>query len=240
MDSVKLMNRTEQKFMFHSSALPDLLNKLGRTYKVLQVNNSLASTYKTLYFDTQAFSLYLSHHNGRLNRYKVRCRNYIESNTGFLEVKFRNNKGKVLKERIVQHEIPLQWNDSSLDFLSEKIPDDPRQLAPSVWVNYQRITLVNRMFNERVTIDMNLEFTKGKLNRKLENLVIAEVKQAVRLRTPVLDVLRQLRIKEGALSKYCLGVTQLCPHIKNNNFKEKLNSINKIIYGKSFSAPAGI
>lgn len=239
MDAVKLMDRTDVKFTFSAALLPILLDQLSVHYKVLQVRDRMVNTYNTLYFDTAALELYLKHHNGGMNRYKVRYRNYVDSGIGFLEVKLKNNKGRTLKERIKQKDAPLAWNGACIDFLRSKTPYDPLLLKPSVWVNYQRITLVGKQFNERVTIDINLEFHAGTLNRQLDNLVIAEVKQSSRTRTPVIEILKAMRIKEVALSKYCLGITQIYPHAKRNNFKEKLNAINKLNYDTSFNAAAG-
>lgn len=92
MDSVKLMNRTDTKFVFERSLLPELMETLSKEYKVLNVNGNRISAYKTLYFDTPKFKFYMDHHNGRENRFKVRIRNYVESDLFFLEIK---NKKKV-------------------------------------------------------------------------------------------------------------------------------------------------
>ena len=45
-------------------------------------------------------TLYHDHHNGKLNRYKVRRRRYIDTDTEFLEVKLKNNKKRTIKSRI--------------------------------------------------------------------------------------------------------------------------------------------
>ena len=46
------------------------------------------------------FDLYHRHHIGRSNRFKVRSRRYVESDLCFFEVKYRNNKGRTIKNRI--------------------------------------------------------------------------------------------------------------------------------------------
>ncbi|MBK7667230.1 MAG: VTC domain-containing protein [Sphingobacteriaceae bacterium] len=50
-------------------------------------------------------------------------------------------------------------------------------MVPNIWINYKRITLVNNANAERVTIDTELEFINKDFKKKMDNLVIAEVKQ---------------------------------------------------------------
>lgn len=37
-------------------------------------------------------TFYHDHHNGKLNRFKIRQREYMDTKTSFLEVKFKNNQ----------------------------------------------------------------------------------------------------------------------------------------------------
>ena len=87
MDSVKLMNRTDTKFVFKRTLLAELLPILKEQYRVLDIKGNLISSYKTLYYDTDNFQFFLDHHNGKGNRFKVRVRNYVESDLFFLEIK---------------------------------------------------------------------------------------------------------------------------------------------------------
>jgi hypothetical protein len=80
MDSVKLQNRIDTKFMFRENILPSVLEKMNDYYYVLDIKGLRYNHYETLYFDTKDFDLYLRHHNGRVNRYKFRARKYVESN----------------------------------------------------------------------------------------------------------------------------------------------------------------
>ena len=72
MDSVKLMDRTDTKFVFHRSSLPIVLSAISKNYRALEVENSRWSPYETLYFDTPSLELYMRHHNEKMNRYKIR------------------------------------------------------------------------------------------------------------------------------------------------------------------------
>ncbi len=100
MEGVELMDRTDTKYIFNISQLPGVLENLSQYYKLLNVNGVNENKYKTLYFDTPDFQLYMDHHNGRTNRYKVRYRQYVDSGLVFFEIKNKNNKERTIKSRI--------------------------------------------------------------------------------------------------------------------------------------------
>ena len=229
MDRVKLMDRTDTKFTFHISQLEQLLNDVKDDYKVLEIEGKSVSRYKTLYFDTITLNLYLRHHNGQLNRYKVRHRTYVESNLGYLEVKFKNNKGRTVKNRIKDIEVPENWSEKNYAFLKNILPFEPSILVPTLWINYSRLTLVHKTNAERLTIDLDLEFIKDGKTVNLSNLVIAEVKQEKRKTSPILTVLKKYHIREGSISKYCMGIAMTTYTIKKNNFKQQLLHLKHIL-----------
>jgi len=225
MDSVKLMNRTDTKFIFNISQYQKIMNEIKDDYRVLEVEGKRISRYETLYYDTSRFDLYNKHHQGKLNRYKIRHRTYVESNIGFLEVKFKNNKGRTIKTRISQKDVPVTWGDESELFLNKMLPFQPHSLQPVIWINYSRLTLVNKTSAERLTIDLGLEFKKNGMSQKLDRLVIAEVKQEKRKASPFMSVMKKYHIREGSISKYCMGIAFTCDEVKKNNFKNKLLTI---------------
>ena len=233
MDGVKLMQRIDTKFSFSSDRLPGILQKLKEYYTVLNIQGTDIFTYKTLYYDTPELSLYLMHHNERMSRYKIRQRSYIDSNRGFFEVKFKNNKGHTIKNRMAQNNASEILNEVEQQFVKKNVPIDPSLLKPSVQVNYQRITLVG--VSERVTLDMDIEFVKDGLHYKLTNLVIAEVKQTRQNSSPVFKILKAEKIRETAISKYCLGIIWTNPDVKQNNFKEKIRTLKKITDDRNFN-----
>ncbi len=229
MDKVKLMDRTDTKFVFSKGQLIEILKQVNSHYKILEIEGKRISRYKTLYYDTSGLDLYQRHHNGELNRYKVRHRSYVESSIGFLEVKFKNNKGRTIKDRIKKTEVMLKCEGDAEVFLNEKLPFDAQTLIPVLWVNYSRLTLVNKTNAERLTIDLDLEFVKDENHESFSNLVIAEVKQEKRKGSPFLKIMKGLHIREGSISKYCMGIAVTFDSIKKNNFKEKLIAIKKIV-----------
>ena len=94
MDDVKLMSRTDTKFAFNDIKLPVLLQKLSEHYRILEIEGERIHHYKSLYFDTEDRKFYLDHHNSRVNRNKIRFREYVGSGLTFLEIKLKNNKRK--------------------------------------------------------------------------------------------------------------------------------------------------
>lgn len=229
MDNVKLMDRTDTKYTFHVSALEALLHEAMPYYKVLSVENNRISRYKTLYYDTEAFDLYNRHHSGKLNRYKIRHRTYVESELGFLEVKFKNNKGRTIKTRVKEKDYSGIQPGEAFDFLKAQLPFCPTTLRPKIWINYSRITLVNKTSAERLTIDLNLEFKTAELTRNMGRLVIAEVKQDSKAPSPFVAILKKKHIREGSISKYCFAVASSFQGVKANNFKQKLSQVHKLI-----------
>lgn len=229
MEGVKLMDRTDTKFTFNISYLESVLQEAKNYYKIVDIDGNRICRYKTLYFDTPDFSLYNEHHNGKLNRYKIRHRTYVESNLGFLEVKFKTNKGRTVKNRIKEVDVPNITIGSAYDFLKNILPFDPTLLSPKIWINYSRITLVNKASAERLTLDLFLEFQKDEHVQQLNQLVIAEVKRDSKTVSPFIAILKNNHIQKGSISKYCFGVASTFTEVKKNNFKEKLSNVNKKI-----------
>ncbi len=230
MDSVSLQDRLDTKFMFNEALLPELLQQMKSRYFVLEINEKRYSHYETLYFDTAEFGLYLRHHNGRINRFKFRSRRYVESNLNFFEIKFKNNKGRTIKERIKRTELVREINDNARDFVRSISPIDPDSLVPKLWVNYRRLTFVNKTSAERLTIDMNLNFVDTSNTIFYKGLVIAEVKRSkANEKSPFISLMRKYSVLEKSISKYCLGVITLNKNIKKNNFKPTLLYLNKLL-----------
>jgi hypothetical protein len=102
--------------------------------------------------------------------------------------------------------------------------------VPVCWVNYSRITLVSKNMQERLTLDIGLTMKVETREKTYENLAIAELKQdKTAIKSPFSKIMGEFRIRKTSLSKYCLGVTQLFPNVKHNNFKPKLLTLNKIL-----------
>ncbi len=231
MDSVKLMDRTDTKFVFRFDQLAELLNQIKNDYRVLDINGNKISRYESLYFDTKDFGLYHAHHRGKPSRFKVRFRKYVESELNFFEVKFKTNKGRTIKDRVRQKEINGSIKEKAEELLNDKTSLKSDNLEAKIWVNYSRITFVNKNSPERVTIDLNLTFKNEQQNKTIDNIVIAEVKQDKEVKSAFIKLMKKYHIRQGAISKYCFGIVNLFGTIKHNNFKPKLILIKKALYG---------
>lgn len=228
MDRVALMDRVDTKYVLGRGLLLQLLSQLHSDYSVLEVEGVCLSPYATLYFDTPELASYLEHHNGKLNRKKIRMRKYSSNGCCFFEVKLKNSKGRTRKLRTAIPEIEENISPGLIDFVLSKTGDSP-ELLPQLWIYFSRITLVNRFCAERVTFDLGLNFHGSGTQEQLPDLVIAEVKQERDDRSsPVRKCLRNRGIRPMRVSKYCLGSSLLKPHLKHNRFKRKLLAIQKI------------
>jgi len=240
MDRVKLQNRIDTKFVFNSAYLPKILQEIEPFYAVLEINNLRYNSYKTLYFDTDKFQNFYNHHNGKLNRIKVRFRNYIESQLHFLEVKFKSNKGRTIKYRTLVNKIEDTLSKSSMAFINKNAINQQINLTPKLWNNFTRITLVNKKVNERITIDYHLIFELFDISKSinLEHTAIIEVKRSKSTgKSEFLKTLKKYHIRNSSMSKYCVGVTLLLKNqLKQNNFKENILTIKKIENGSKLLA----
>ncbi len=231
MDQVKLMNRTDTKYWFHVNRLPQILNEIQNQYFVLNINNETILPYSSVYYDTFENRMFAAHHNGKLNRYKIRRRSYMSSEISFLEVKFKSNKGRTIKKRIPCDFGSNTFSPEDQDFLSKTTPFPASGLQVSLVNTFDRITLVNKNFNERCTIDYNLEYTTEGKHIALDNLVIVEIKSEGHSANSLLSrTLRDKRIKASGFSKYCVGRTLTDSTLKRNAFKSKIRMIEKTIH----------
>ena len=61
----------------------NILENISSEYFCLEIEGKRSFTYQTEYFDTIDNLLFKNHQNGKLNRYKIRFRDYIESKNIF-------------------------------------------------------------------------------------------------------------------------------------------------------------
>ncbi len=230
MNRVSLLSRYEVKYVMHSQTLLHLLAQLADGYQVLEVAGQRLNRYRTLYFDTADLALYHRHHAGVRNRYKVRAREYVESQGTFLEVKHKTNKDRTIKSRIQTNQLVTGLNQSNAQFLQDKCPYAAAELQPCLWNDYSRITLVNRAHAERITLDIDLTFAQGEQRIGLPGIVVAEVKQAdSAYRSAFTQLMRENHVARNSFSKYCIGVSLLYPQVKHNNFKATHRLMRKLM-----------
>lgn len=222
-DTVRLMNRLDTKYFFKASLILSILEKVLPYYRILEINGIRQFEYFTRYFDTPDFRLYYDHHNGRLNRYKIRQRRYDATGQEFFEIKFKNNKGQTYKSRI-ENTHQMIFNEESISFLEKKTPFKAAELNEILANQFIRITLVNNNLTERATIDYHLSFINHTTAKSFPKVGILEIKQDFTSKKSMLtEVMHELHIQPDSFSKYCTGVVSLYqPQVKINAFKPKL------------------
>ncbi len=244
MSGVKLMNRTDTKFVTTEPMLLRLLELAGDSYRVQDIAGERMASYHTLYYDTRAMEMYLMHLHGHTGRQKIRVRSYLGSNLSFLEVKTKNNHGRTKKKRVA-----LDFNDvtaaisgvnswmelaqSQRQWVDNHLRYGTNAIVPRLENNFERLTLVNDAMSERLTIDRQLRFHNRDTGRDIDltGLVIIELKRDGLQPSPVTAMLRRLRIMPHGFSKYCMGTAMTNPDVPRGRFKERLHSINRILSG---------
>jgi hypothetical protein len=228
LDSVKLQNRMDTKYILSKAQLALLLEGIKEEQFVLEIDNTRVFNYKTIYFDTPDFQFYKDHHNGCVNRIKVRSREYVESKLSFYEIKRKLFGTRTDKQRkiipAIYQEVPLA--DYNL-IQYKRLKNKP--IEKKLTNHFKRITLTNKKFTERITIDLEIGFDNGKKQIQLSELVVIEVKQGkADVFSNTIQMLKKLRVHESSFSKYVIGVSLLEENIKHNNFKPILLKLNKI------------
>ena len=230
MSCVKLMNRTDTKFVTNMAKLCQLLEMAQNDYYVQEIDGSRNLEYDTTYFDTMQFDMYNQHQLNHTNRQKIRFRTYCISGLQFMEVKTKNNHGRTKKKRIEVTDMNL-CEQEKCDFLGKYLRYGVETLQPALNNHFSRITLVNKAKTERLTIDSALRFHNlvSGVDRDMGDLVIIELKRDGLVYSPVLEMLRQLRIHPHGFSKYCMGSALTNSELRINRFKRKLIEIDKIV-----------
>lgn len=230
MEDVVLLDRMDTKYIMRVSQLAHLLEQLADHYWVLQINGARLNHYQTLYFDTHDFALYHQHHNGLRTRYKVRVREYVDSDLAFWEVKRKTNQERTIKSRLKASDRMTEIEGQVNEFIDEHAPLDAQELEPKVWNKFTRMTLVSKHRPERLTLDLNLEFGCPDAYAALPGIAIAEVKQAHSSQlSDFTQQMRQLGIRPARFSKYCAGVYMLYDGVKVNNFKSRMRLVEKLM-----------
>jgi hypothetical protein len=232
MSGIKLMNRTDTKYVATINQLLAFLQAVEGKYYIQEINGVRLASYHTTYFDTDNNEMYVMHHNGKLVREKIRVRTYEDSQITFLEVKNKNNHKRTNKKRIAVRAVDslVEEQDNVIPFLGKHAWYKLDEIKPVIENRFNRITLVNFGKTERLTIDFNLRFHNflSGDKKELQHITIIELKRDGNVFSPSLDIFRKLRIKRSGFSKYCMGCALTNKNLKRNNFKERLNLIKKL------------
>lgn len=243
MSGIRLMNRTDTKFVTNIATLRKLLKLAVWQYRAQEIEGKRQARYYTMYFDTPDMQMYTCHHSGHANRQKLRIRSYVDSGLNFLEVKTKNNHKRTRKKRTTMfdfdplapaRDITFYSHDDNFkeydSFLRENLWYKPEIMEEAIENRFNRITLVNNNKTERLTIDTDLCFHNIHTGNdcSLPELAIIELKRDGLVPSPILSLLNELRIKPLGFSKYCIGTALTNPDIRQNRFKQRLHALGKL------------
>ncbi len=230
LDRLKLLDRYDIKYIIPDSILLAVMSKFIESYKILEIDGIRVFHYFNQYFDTKDYLFYNQHHNGKVNRAKVRYRNYKETGSSFFEIKRKCNN-ETQKDRIAYNSEYNIIDEAAKNLIDEKLCLDCKDLIPKLQVSYKRITLINPETKDKITIDSDLYFKNTINDYKLDEMSIIEIKtkKINHLSFPI-RTLKEMYIRPTEkLSKYCLGLVLTDKNVKYNKFKSKLLIINNIL-----------
>ncbi len=226
--SIQFMDRIDARYLFDKTHLEEIIQKIRPHYKLIHFEGKRLFQYDTLYFDTPERLFYYQHLAGKLNRYKIRSCRQVETNEQYFELKFRNNKSFTRIQRIQLEDLSEDISGNGRQLLLQNIPIDVSSLEPAVWIYYHRIMLVRPETRERLTFDLNVWFRWRSKSVAYPNLVIADVQQEKGSVSPFKNLMKEKEIREGGVSKYCLGLASVEPSLKVNAIKPILTRINRL------------
>jgi len=231
------MNRLDQKFLIHQDWIPALLKNCEDFYHILEVEGQRVSGYSNRFIETEGLDSFHEHARGRNIRFKARIRQYDSNRRSFLEVKEKTVHGRTEKARIERSEnagITEHLTETERQFLDRHYRYEGAQLT-DVTCRFNRLTLVAKSLDERITLDTDIVFASGSKTARLTDLAIMEVKQEVINRsTPILKALKSFRFEQTPLgrrtsmSKYVVGMLLLNPNLPPRTYRSVMNRIKRL------------
>jgi hypothetical protein len=219
----ELLTRVDRKYLVTRAIADRLVDDLADQALALQIGDSRAFGYRSVYFDTPALSSYHGAAHGRRRRFKVRIRTYLDSGDHFVEVKTRGQRGATVKERVPA------WCDDRLDrddqqYVREAleaggIDVDVRTLAPVLTTEYDRSTLFTPRTGGRTTIDTSLRWRgPDGAGFTAPDLAIVETKSAGSA-SDVDRMLWAMQQRPRSVSKYATGLAVLRPELPSHKWR---------------------
>lgn len=219
LQQAELQTRVDRKYIVGRATFDRMIADLGEAFSCLTIDDRTVARYRSIYFDTDDLAFFHQHLQGRRRRFKVRTRTYLDSDTSVLEVKAKGLRSVTVKERLpLPGEAASQLDDLAYGFVAGAIGSDAYRgtLALALETHYRRATLLDESTQSRVTCDTDLRFRRGNAEATgLRNEVLVETK-SIGGRCPTDRWLQTQGVRPTSMSKYCLGVALLYPHVRAN------------------------
>lgn len=234
MNTVKLMNRVDTKYVADDITVVKLFSLIKDEYYVQEIEGKRVAAYDSVYYDTVDNHMYIIHQDKKLKRDKLRIRNYVDTGNYYCEVKHKNNHGRTKKKRIEVGQgvfENIKSDAATREFIEKELPDyDFDGFVKKLSTSFDRITVVNKGKTERITIDYNVRFHNFDNGNEtgIAPLVIMELKRDGRCESFFQKALFELRVKPLSISKYCIGRALTDKTLKQNRFKKKIIKLEKL------------
>ncbi len=235
--TASFLKRIDRKFLLTTKEFKETLEDFKKDFRVLEIAGQRMFKYDNVYMDTSDYKFYNDHQNGVNPRTKIRTRLYKDSDLTFFEYKHKKD-WVTTKYRyqfpMDEHGIMTKWKKRFFEWVWQSINNGEKapHITPAIRTTYDRITLVSKNGEERMTIDFNIK-TKN-LRRKnarvveLKNLVIIESK-TLKKDALAIDVMKKHNIKKAkACSKYSLWVVYAGLAEKYDHFANTMEKIKEI------------
>ncbi|UUZ60089.1 polyphosphate polymerase domain-containing protein [Nocardioides sp. B-3] len=221
----ELQSRVDRKYLVTPDRFDEFVRACGDTLRVLEIDGLRDFRYESVYFDTPDLKAYHQSATGRRSKFKVRTRTYVDSATCMLEVKTEGGRGETVKTRMPY---PLEGrealDDEAGEFVDERVHLDggAGELEPVLRTRYARQTPVNLAEGSRVTCDARLVCTApGGQTARMDSHVLIEIK-SLGGATTADRVLWSMGERPVPISKYCVGMAMVRPHLSANRWNRTL------------------
>lgn len=229
MASVRLMNRTDTKYVIRLDELPALLTQAQGGYMAQETDGRRLMAYKTTYYDTSDWQTLRAHTTGRRTREKIRVRRYASGLT-FIEVK-RKSRDRTKKSRMATtFRTDGQMTAEAKDFIDSHSRYPSASLTPALGNTFRRITLVNNEKTERLTIDLTIavENLRNGMCASLPDAVVVEVKRDGRKASRMADWLHMRGVRPCGFSKYAYGALMTDHTLPMGRMKPKMRRLIRL------------
>lgn len=223
-----LQTRVDRKYLLTPDQFNELAQRVGSTFKVLDIDGQRIFGYESVYFDTETLDLFRAHRQGRRRRYKARVRTYLDTGACMFEVKLKGRRGETVKHRLPYAvEDRDRLNPQAAEFLGsllrheygQQVPD----LEPAVTTSYSRVTLVDLVAGARLTCDVDLVCSRGQRRAQGSDMILVESKCAG-AGSVADEALRQMGVRSIGVSKYCVAVALLDRTLPANKWSRTLRT----------------
>ncbi len=214
-----LQRRVDHKYLVTWKQLGRLISALADDHEALEIGGRRSFAYESVYFDTPDLRSFGDHVAGRVPRFKVRSRLYVDEGSCSFEIKVKLADDETVKEALdLDPADHGRITPAVLLFLHEHLSEVPGvedvpELEPSLTTRFARGTAVARSGAERVTCDAGVELVRpdGQAVRLDDGYAIVETKTPDG-EGPADRHLRNAEIEPVSLSKYRVGIGLLAAH----------------------------